>query len=642
MALVNFSNLDYDQIRVQIRNYLRNNSTFTDYDFEGSNLSTIVDTLAYNTYIAAYNANMLSNEVFIDSATLRENVVSLARNIGYVPRSITSSRAKVTFFVDITNLTTNLLDTADRPLTITLQKGIVCTTQNFGRTNYTFTVIDNVTRPVVQNIALFEGIEIVEGIPIEESFTVNTSLPNQKFILSNNNIDTTTINVYVRDSSTSSSVRKYNHTNNLFNINPESKIYFLQEIEDQRYELIFGDGIFGNKLENGNVIEVAYNISNGSNANGASRFNYAGRLLDNQGRLITSDLSLFTTNQVAYGGKEIESVEYIRKFAPRIYSAQNRAVTASDYESIIPQIYPEIESVSVFGGEELSPPRFGKVYISMKPINGQFIPNSIKDDIKLKLRKYNVAGIVPEILDLKYLYVEYDTTIYYNSNLIRSASEALNIVSTNIEKYAKSSELNSYGSRFKYSKFLKIVDEGHNSITSNITKIKIRRDLRVTMNKFVSYEICYGNEFYCDSLEGFMIKSSGFNVSGINGTVYLTDIPNSDKITGNIILFRITNSQQGYEIVRKSAGTVDYKKGEIKFSPINITNTDKKRGSDNIIEISTVPLSNDIIGLQDLYLQLDVNNSRLNIVEDLISSGNDISGTNYRSTSSYSNENLIR
>lgn len=642
MTLVNFTNLDYDQIRIQIRNYLKNNSNFTDYDFEGSNLSTIIDTLAYNTYITAYNANMLSNEVFIDSATLRENVVSLARNIGYVPRSVTSSRAKISFFVNISNLSTNQLDSADRPLTLSLQKGIVCTTQNFGSQNYTYTIIDNKTVPVVQNLAFFENVEIIEGTPVQEIFTVNNQIPNQKFILSNTNIDTSTINVYVRDNAQSTSLRKYAHASNLFGVESESKVYFLQEIEDQTYELIFGDGVFGNKLENNNVIEVSYNVSNGTNSNGASVFNYAGRILDNQGRLVTSDISLITTTQVAYGGKNIESVEYIRKYAPRIYSAQNRAVTSSDYEAIIPQIYPEVESISVFGGEELSPPRFGRVFITIKPVNGQFIPNSIKDSIKTRLRQYNVAGIVPEILDLKYLYVEYDTTLYYNPNLVRSSSEVVNSVSENIELYAKSSELNSYGSRFKYSKFLKILDDSHNSITSNITKIRIRRDLRTTLNTFASYEICYGNQFFVESNSGFNIKSSGFEVSGITGTVYMTDIPDSNKLTGKIVLFRITNTQKQFQIVRSNAGTIDYTKGEIKLTPIRIITTSKTRGSDSIIEISTIPRSNDIIGLQDLYLQLNINNSKVNIIEDSVSSGNDISGTAYVSTSSYSTETLIR
>jgi hypothetical protein len=639
MAIVNFSNLDFDQIKQSIREYLRANSNFVDYDFEGSNLSTLIDVLSYNTYITSYNANMLSNEVFIDSATLRENVVSLARNIGYVPRSVTSSRASISFFVDITNLSISNLDPSNKPLTLSLQKGIVCTSQNFGSKSYTYTLIDNVTAPVVNNIALFDNIEIVEGTPITESFTVDYSIPNQKFILSNSNIDTSTLNVYVRNSQGSSVVRKFNLSQSLFEVKSNSRVFFIQEVEDQRYELIFGDDIFGKKLDNGNVVEVTYNISRGSETNGASSFSYAGRIFDNEGRLITSAISLITTTKSAYGGKSIESTEYVRKFAPRIYSAQNRAVTASDYESILPKIYPEIESISAFGGEELNPPKFGKVFISIKPINGPFLSNQVKDNIKNELRKYNVAGIVPEIVDLKYLYIEYDSTVYYNPNLVRSPSEVLSRVNNTIYTYSKSSELNAYGSRFKYSKFLKIIDDTSNSITSNITKIKIRRDLRAELNKFADYEICYGNEFHISSKQGFNVKSSGFSIAGVNGTVYLTDIPVTEE-TGKIIIFKLQDNS--YTVVRKNAGIIDYKKGEIKLYPLNILSTLKLKGSDSIIEISAYPKSNDIIGLQDLYLQLDISNSNLSILEDTISSGNDISGTNYNVTSSYLNGSLIR
>ena len=642
MTLANFSNLDFDQIKQSIREYLQSNSNFTDYDFDGSNLSTIIDTLAYNTYITSYNANMLSNEVFIDSATLRENVVSLARNIGYVPRSITSARATISFFVDITNLTINNQTAENNPLQLILQKGIAFTSNSFRGSpgqNLTFTVKDNVTVPVVNNIALFENVEIIEGTPITESFTVDFSVPNQKFILSNANIDTSTISVSVRESQNSNNSIIFNLANNLFDVNSKSKIFFIQEIEDQRYELIFGDGIFGKKLNNENVIEITYNISKGDVGNGSSGFNFAGRIFDNRGRLITSSISQITTDLSAYGGKPIESVEYVRRYAPRIYSAQNRAVTASDYESIIPKIYPEVESISVFGGEELSPPKFGKVFISIKPLNGPFLSNQVKENIKRDLRKYNVAGIVPEMLDLKYLYVEYDSTIYYNPNLVQSSSRVISIVSDNIEKYSKSSELNAYGSRFKYSKFLKLIDDSSNSITSNITKIRMRRDMRCELNKFADYEICYGNEFHISSKSGFNIKSSGFKVASLNQVVYLTDIPQTET-EGKIVFFILTNGT--YKIVRTNAGKVNYLKGEIILNPVNILSTLKQKNSDSIIEISCVPKSNDVIGLQDLYLQLDISNSTLTTLEDSISSGSDVSGTQYNTTSSYLNGSLIR
>ena len=635
MALVNFTNLDFDQIKSSIREYLRANSNFTDYDFEGSNLSVIIDTLAYNTYISSYNANMISNEVFIDSATLRENIVSLARNIGYVPYSRSSSRANISFFVDTSNFST-------KPITLTLKSGVVATTStSFGNQSFSFIIPQDITVPVVNNIAFFENVDIYEGNLVVNNFIVDSNNPNQKFILDNPNIDINTINVFIRTIQSSNERRKYNLTENLFNIDSNSKIFFIQEIEDQRYELIFGDGIFGKKLENLNYIEVTYNITNGESANGINSFSFSGRIVDNNDRVINTGISLITTNSSSQSGRELESVDSIKKYAPRIYAAQNRAVTSTDYESLIPKIYPEAESVSVFGGEDLTPPRYGKVFITIKPYNGLFVPSSVKDNIKQSLRKYSVAGIVPEILDLKYLYVEIDSTVYYDINKTFNSNNLKKIVFDNIINYADSLELNKYGARFKYSKFLKIIDDSNESITSNITKITMRRDLRISLSKFATYEICYGNEFYIKSLNGFNIKSSAFNISEFVDNLYITDIPNPDLITGKIVFFRL-DSQKQYQIVKSNAGEINYKKGEIILYPVNIINTSKTFGEDYIIEISTIPKSNDVIGLQDLYLQLDTNKSIVNMLVDNISSGNDISGSNYLVTSSYTNGDLIR
>lgn len=635
MTLVNFTNLDFDQIKVSLKEYLRSNSNFTDYDFEGSNLSTIIDLLAYNTYISSYNANFVSNEVFIDSATLRENVVSLARNIGYVPRSRTAAKANISFFVDTSTFSTN-------PLTITLKKGTVCLSNStFGDANFSFSIKDDITVPVVNGIALFDNIDVYEGSLVTANFTVNSNNPNQKYILENANIDTSTISVIVRNTESSSVTRNFAFSDSILNVTADSRVFFIQEIEDQRYELIFGDGVFGKKLDNLNYIDVSYLITSGESGNGVSDFRFAGRLLDNNGRVITDGISLVTTNLVSRSGKEIESVESIKKYAPRIYAAQNRAVTANDYESIIPKIYPETESISVYGGEDLDPPRYGRVFISIKPFNGPFVSSQVKDNLVRLLRKYSVAGIVPEIVDLKYLYVEFDSTIYYNSNLVSSGEIVRTTVSQNITRYADSSELNRYGARFKYSKFLKIIDDSSNAITSNITKVRMRRDLFPLINQFADYEICFGNEFHIKDRNGFNIKSSGFKVNGLADTLYMTDVPDSNLRTGRIVFFRLA-SQTEVVVVASNAGTINYQKGEILLSPVDFRETSKNSGENPIIQISAIPKSNDVIGLQDLYLQIDINNSTLNAVSDEISSGADISGTSYTVTSSYENGNLVR
>jgi len=636
MPLVNFSNIDFDQIKTSIKDYLRSNSNFTDYDFEGSNLSTIIDLLAYNTYITSYNANMVSNEVFIDSATLRENVVSLARNIGYVPRSRKSAISNISFFVDTTNFSTN-------PVSITLKTGNVITTTNvFNGESFSFSILSDVTVPVDSTgIASFNNIDVYEGTYVTTNFTVNSFNLNQRFILDNSGIDISSISVIVRDSQLSSVSRKYRRSDSLFDINGESAIYFVQEVEDERYEIIFGDGIFGKKLQEPNYIEVSYMICNGVSGNNVnSSYVFAGRLLDNNGSVITSGISQISNNQISYGGRDIEGIDSIKKFSTQIYASRNRAVTAQDYESIIPTVYPETESVSVYGGEELDPPQYGKVFISVKPFNGVYLSNLIKENIKRLIKKYSVAGIVTEIVDLKYLYIEIDTSVYYNTNLAPNAAYVKSIVSNNILEYSDSTELNKFGARFKYSKFLKLIDDSHESITSNITRVTMRRDMRANLNSFTEYEICFGNRFHIEKTTGYNIRSSGFVVSGISGTVYFSDIPDANLETGQIFIFSLESPTQS-KIVRRAVGTVDYLKGEIKLNPINIISTSVNRG-ESLIEFSISPYSNDVIGLQDLYLQLDNNKTTINMISDQIASGADISGTNYIVSSSYSNSNLVR
>ena len=641
MALVNFSNLDFDQIKTSLKDYLRSNSNFTDYDFEGSNLSTILDVLAYNTYITSYNANMVSNEVFIDSATLRENIVALARNIGYVPRSRKAARATVSFFIDTSNITPT-------PSSLTLRKGPVASTSgSFGNQSFIFSILEDITVPVFNNIAIFENIKVYEGIRLINNFTFNSTNLNQRFILPNSGIDTDLISVSVRNSEQSTSSVKYSLQDSLFDIDAESKVFFLQEIEDERYEIIFGDGIFGKKLEEGNFIEVGYITSNGDSANGISQFTFSGRITYNRNSIeytVTSGISLLTTGLISSGGENIESVESIKKYAPRIYASQNRALTANDYETLIPaKIYPETESISVFGGEELIPPQYGKVFISIKPRFGDFIPNLIKDNIKLKLKKYAVAGIVPEILDLKYLYVEVDSKIYYNTNLAPNSEFVSSIIQNNVNRYAESTELNRYGARFKYSKFLKIIDDGHESITSNITTIQMRRDLRIVPNAFAEYQIGFGNEFHIKSMNGYNIKTSSFRVSDIQQEVYLSDIPDTNRETGSLFLFTVPSiNSTTSNVVKRNIGNIDYKNGIITLNPINIISTGKIKDGQTIIEISTTPKSNDVIGLQDLYLQLDTSESIFEMIIDEISSGLDPSASNYIVTSSYVNGNLVR
>ena len=640
MPLVNFANLDFDQVKTSLKEYLRANSTFTDYDFEGSNLSSIIDLLAYNTYITSYNANMVSNEVFIDSATLRENVVSLARNIGYVPKSRKAASATVSFFIDCSNI-------IPTPSNITLKKGPVASTSGtFGNQSFVFSIVSDITVPVLDGIASFDEISIYQGSILTSNFTYSVRTPNQKFILPNSGIDTSLLKVNVKGNEQSTSQVNYTTQDSLFNIDSNSKVYYLQEIGDERYQLIFGDGIFGKALEEGNYITADYIICNGDSANGVNQFEFSGNLSYDRNGLnytVTSGISLISTDVSSKGGESIESVDSIKKFAPRIYASQNRALTANDYETLIPsKIYPETESISVFGGEELIPPQYGKVFISIKPRTGDFLPNLIKENIRMKLKKYAVAGIVPEILDLKYLYIEVDSKIYYNSNLTSGGAAISSTVQNNANRYSESSELNKYGARFKYSKFLNIIDQSDAAITSNITTVNMRRDLRAALNTFAEYSIGFGNEFHIRSMDGYNIKSSAFQISGVTENVYISDIPNTNRIDGSLFLFTLPSpSSTSPTIVRRNIGIINYEKGIITLNPINVLSGKVKDGQ-TIIELSVCPASNDVIGLQDLYLQLDISTSNFETVIDEVSSGLDPAASNYVVTSSYANGNLVR
>ena len=640
MGLVNFSNLDFNQVKTSLKEYLKANSTFTDYDFEGSNLSSIIDVLAYNTYITSYNANMVANEVFIDSATLRENVVSLARNIGYVPKSRKAATATVSFFVDCS-------DISPTPSSITLKAGpVAATSGTFGNQSFVFSIVSDITVPILDGIANFDEISIYQGSLLTSTFTFSSQTPNQKFILPNAGIDTSLIKVVVRPNEQSTSKTNYTTQDSLFDLNSESKVYFLQEIEDERYELFFGDGIFGKKLTENNFIKADYIISNGDAGNGVSQFEFAGNLSYERNGLdytVTSGVSLMTTDITSTGGENIETVESIKKFAPRIYASQNRALTANDYETLIPtRIYQETESVSVFGGEELIPPQYGKVFISIKPKTGDFLPNLIKENIRTKLKKYAVAGIVPEILDLKYLYIEVDSKIYYNTNLANTGASVSSIVSQNATKYAESSEMNKYGARFAYSKFLNIIDKSSEAITSNITTVEMRRDLRAALNSLAEYSVGFGNAFYIKSMDGYNIKSSAFRISGFTENVYLSDIPNTNRENGSLFLFTLPSpASTTPTIVRRNVGSIDYTKGIITINPINVLSGKIKDGQ-TIIELSACPASNDVIGLQDLYLQLDISTSNFETVVDDISSGLDPAASEYIVTSSYANGTLVR
>ena len=626
MAFGQYLNLDFDDIKTSIRDYLRANTNFTDYDFEGSNLSIIIDALAYNTYITAYNTNMAANESFLDSATLRENVVSLARNIGYVPRSRRAARARISFFV------TGLTET----VTLTLKAGLICNGAA-ANTSYIFSIPEDITVNVADGVARFENIEIFEGLLITQNFTVNTAQFNQRFILNNSFIDTSTLRVKVKTAESSSTSVVHKQIDNIIGINSTSSSFLLQEIEDERYELLFGDGVIGKKLSNENYITATYITTAGRDGNGAAEFSFIGQLLDQDGGSVDAgNISLVNTIEPSRDGDEIESISSIKYYAPRIYSSQYRAVTAADYEGVLAYVYPNVESVSAFGGEEMTPPRFGKVFISVKPRNGDYLSDFTKRDLVQKLKSYAVAGIVPEFIDLKYLYVELESFAYYNTNFADDPNRLKTAISNALTTYSRSIDVNKFGGRFKYSKSQTLIDGVDSSITSNITRVIMRRNLMAEIGKFAQYELCYGNQFHIAE-SAYNITSTGFRIEGVNDPVYMADEV-IDKKQGRIFFF--TYAEGGTpNIIKKNAGTVKYDIGEILIDTVNILSTNI---SNNVVEVQAIPHSNDVVGLRDLYVKFDMTNTSITMVQDIISSGENTSGSRFTRESSYNVPTYIR
>ena len=638
MPVSKFTNLDFDQIKDQIRQYLRSNSNFTDFDFEGSNMSILIDILAYNTYISAFNSNMVVNESFLDSATLRENVVSLARNIGYVPRSRKSAQAVINFDFKF-NGNSN---------TVKLNKGLVCVGAS-NNTSFTFSIPEDViaASPVDQgsNIlvnpprtAKFENLIVYQGTLLKKNFVVNGSL-DQRFILENSFIDTESIRVFVRKGGATAGL-EYSRIDNITALDSTSNIYLIQEIKDEKYELLFGDGFFGTKLGDGDIIEISYIITEGKAGNDGKFFSYSADAVDDAGNPLAASVTpIINTIQNAKGGGDIEDIESIKYIAPRVYSSQYRAVTTKDYEAIVQSVFPDAESVSVVGGEELDPPEFGTVVLSIKPRNATFLSDFTKTRILDQLKNYAIAGINQRIVDLKILYIELDSAVYYNTNVYDETDTLKAQVTQSLTNYGRSTNLNRFGGRFKYSDSVAVIDDTNKAITSNITKVVMRRDLKPVFNSFAQYELCFGNEFHVNK-DGRNIKSTGFTISGRSDILYFTDIPNPDLKTGQLAVIQLAEVESDSSaVVLPSAGTVDYVKGEIIINTLNITSTTRGSG---LIEIQAFPESNDIIGLKDLYLQLDMANTKINMVRDTISSGQQISGIGYRTTSSYSNGTIIR
>ena len=589
-SYVQLANLDFAEIKTTLKEYLRSQSDFTDYDFEGSAISVLLDVLAYNTYYTAFNTNMVANELFLDSATLRENVIGIAKTLGYQPKSRRAPVAYVNFSVNFTGTAPN---------TISLKKGTGFTTI-FDDTLYQYVAADDITVPVSANFASFEEVPVYEGKLITNTYTANTSSGNQRFIIDNNKVDTNTIRVRVFESNQSTRFTDYEYSDNILNVNSNFPVYFVEEIEDERYEIFFGDGVLGSSLDNGNVIEISYVITNGPATNGARSFTFAGILEDINGNSNYPRNIVLSTIVASDGGEDIESISSIKYNAPKYFGTQDRAVTADDYAAIIRNIYPSVADIITYGGEEEVNPEYGKVKIVIKPKNAALLTTFTKNQIIEQLRPYSVASVTPELIDPSILYVELDSKVYYNKSITTARPEDIKKkVIAAVEDYTAQSDTEQFNGKFRYSKYVSVIDNADTVINSNETKVTMRKDFNPQINTKSYYEICYQNRFaeYCGDP---VVRSTGFVVSEFpNITVYFED---ND---GEIVLYTLGQTNEKV-VLRDSIGRIDYEKGEVIIDNLTII-----KGSffDNKIEVRVDPFNQDLNAIRNVYLDVDITKS---------------------------------
>ena len=616
MAFNQVNALEFNEIKAQIKDYLRSQDQFSDYDFEGSSLTVLLDILAYNTYYTAVNANLAVNEGFLETAVLRENVVKLARMIGYTPKSARSAQC----VVDVSVQTV-----VPYPKTVTINKGLVLNFTGLDNNNFVFSLGTDTTQSVdsTSGIATFKGVTLFEGVFLTDTFVKNIN-QRQRFILTNKNADTTSMRVEVTSGTIT---ERYLQATDITKIDSTSKVFFLEESEYEIPEILFGDGKVGKDLENGDVISVSYSTSSGTGANGLKVFENIGTFRDNNSNTITSGITI-TATSFPDGGSRAETTESIKFAAPKFYSAFGRAVSTRDYEAILPQIYPNIGSIACYGGEEAEPPEYGKVFLAIKPKNADKLSLSEKNVILKRLREYSVAAIQPTIIDPSILYIDIDTFVYFNPNVTRKeASQVKNAVLSSLTLLNSSGEFNKFGGKFKYSKLQGIIDRAETSITSNITRLKMRKNVTVELGARVNYKICYGNRIKQGTSAKPCVYSSGFKVVGDDFNTYYLN----DDGAGLLRLYYVKGTGE-FEYVDGLWGSVDYNMGEIVVNDLIISSTSV---ANNQLQIAASPESNDLISLRETYLTIGIDNTTVSVIEDTISSGSNLSGTGVVPESSY-------
>ena len=615
MAKLSISQLDFDGIKVNLKRFLYNQSQFKDYDFEGSGMAVLLDLLAYNTHYLAYNANVAANEMFIDTADMRNSIVSLAKALGYTPNSATAPYADINVVVnDATGST------------LVMSAGTQFTTTVNGL-SYNFVTIGSNTISPIDNVYTFSNLKIYEGTYVTYQYTYDSTDVDQRFLIQSASADVTTLTVQVQNSSTDTVINTYTKATSITELDSTSKVYFLQEAEDGKFEVYFGDGVTGKALTNGNIIILKYVVTNKTAANGASSFSLSGNIGG------FSNVTL-TVNSNAANGAEPETNQSIKFNAPKSYAAQDRAVTVEDYKAKVKELYANTQSISAWGGEDAETPFYGRVYISINPKSGSTLTQTTKNSIIDSLKRYSVASVTPVIVDPETTNIILTSTVKYDKTATSKTADTLKSETIEDLTAYNSNTLQSFDSMLRHSKLIEIIDDVDTSILSNITTLKIRKSFTPTIGSSTNYTVSFSNALYNphsghNASAGGILVSSGFKI-GSSANEYFFD----DDGAGNIRRYYLVGDVRTY--ADNSAGTIDYATGAIAVNALNISSISNIRGlASTIVELTVTPNSNDIVPLRNQILNIDVANSSITVEVDTLVGGSSNAGIGYVTTSSY-------
>ena len=610
---IDVTELDFDNIKDNLKTFLKQQDQFTDYDFEGSGMSTLLDVLAYNTHYNAVYANVLANEMFLDSADIRNSIVSHAKHVGYTPRSATSPIAKLN--VVVSDLSGS---------TATAARGTSFTTTVDG-VSYTYVVKDDTTISPVSGVYTFSELPVYEGTLVNNKYTVDTTNADQRFLIKNALADTTTLKVTVQNSSTDTTTTTYTKSTDLADVTSTSTVYFLEGVEDEQYEVVFGDGGLGKALSTGNIVTLSYVVTNGADSNGASSFTLSGTIAG-------SSSATITTASNSSGGSDPETPDSIRFNAPRQYASQNRAVTAKDYESRVKTIFPNAQSVQVWGGEDNSTPVYGRVYISIKPKTGTSVTEADKTDIITQLKDFNVVSITPVIEDVETTFLQLTVDVKYDQKAtVKSADSIKSLVQSAITTF-NTNNIQQFDQMFRHSKFIETINKVDTAILSNITTVKLHKSFTATTTASTTYTINFENALYNphsghNASGGGVLTSTGFKINGDTTNEYFLD----EDGAGNVRLYYLVAGVRTY--ANNTQGTIDYTTGQVVLNSLFVTEvSDVDGATSTTIRITVTPNSVDVKPVRNQVIEIDETNTTTTVTADDFDT---TSGIGYTTSTSY-------